>query len=157
MLRGVVNSYYQKQMAQEAIRRVEGVQSIENHLEVDWSLRGAHPAARHADTQCAHCCVCRHCHRRLRLGHLPSVASPQSLGSAGLPGGSAHDRGFRDCNSGQFTLRGRTSAAALRSSADSPQSRIMPSDACTRLCSHSNWLISLAVNCSTSASSNTSR
>jgi osmotically-inducible protein OsmY len=38
VLRGVVNSYYQKQMAQEAIRRVEGVQSIENHLEVDWAV-----------------------------------------------------------------------------------------------------------------------
>ncbi|MEX2114824.1 MAG: BON domain-containing protein [Pirellulales bacterium] len=38
VLRGVVNSYYQKQMAQEAVRRVEGVQSIENHLEVDWAV-----------------------------------------------------------------------------------------------------------------------
>ncbi len=41
VLRGVVNSYYQKQMAQEAIRRVEGVQSIENHLEVDWAVTPA--------------------------------------------------------------------------------------------------------------------
>jgi osmotically-inducible protein OsmY len=41
VLRGVVNSYYQKQMAQEAVRRVEGVQSIENHLEVDWAVTPA--------------------------------------------------------------------------------------------------------------------
>lgn len=38
VLRGVVNSYYHKQLAQEAVRRVEGVQSIENHLEVDWAV-----------------------------------------------------------------------------------------------------------------------
>jgi osmotically-inducible protein OsmY len=37
VLRGVVGSYYQKQMAQEAVRRLEGVHSIENHLEVDWA------------------------------------------------------------------------------------------------------------------------
>ena len=30
VLRGVVNSYYQKQMAQEALRRLEGVHHIEN-------------------------------------------------------------------------------------------------------------------------------
>jgi osmotically-inducible protein OsmY len=36
VLRGKVQSYYQKQMAQEAIRRVEGVGEIENCLEVDW-------------------------------------------------------------------------------------------------------------------------
>jgi osmotically-inducible protein OsmY len=36
VLRGVVNSYYQKQMAQEALRRVEGVDRIENQLEVNW-------------------------------------------------------------------------------------------------------------------------
>jgi len=35
-LRGVVNSYYQKQMAQEAIRRIDGVFSIANELQVDW-------------------------------------------------------------------------------------------------------------------------
>lgn len=33
-LRGVVRSYYQKQMAQEAIRRIEGVQEVLNELEV---------------------------------------------------------------------------------------------------------------------------
>ena len=34
VLRGVVGSYYQKQMAQEAVRRVEGVDEIANELEV---------------------------------------------------------------------------------------------------------------------------
>jgi osmotically-inducible protein OsmY len=37
VLRGVVSSYYQKQMAQEALRRLKGVDHIENHLEVNWS------------------------------------------------------------------------------------------------------------------------
>lgn len=36
-LRGVVNTYYQKQMAQEAIRYVDGVAEIANELEVCWS------------------------------------------------------------------------------------------------------------------------
>jgi len=36
VLRGVVGSYYQKQMAQEALRRIDGVHQIENHLEVCW-------------------------------------------------------------------------------------------------------------------------
>ena len=35
-LHGTVHSYYQKQMAQEALRRLEGVQSIDNRLEVSW-------------------------------------------------------------------------------------------------------------------------
>ena len=35
-LRGVVGTYYQKQMAQEAVRRVEGVEEITNELEVCW-------------------------------------------------------------------------------------------------------------------------
>ena len=35
-LRGVVGTYYQKQMAQEAIRYVDGVHEIANELEVDW-------------------------------------------------------------------------------------------------------------------------
>jgi osmotically-inducible protein OsmY len=38
VLRGVVSSYYHKQMAQEALRRLEGVDAIENRLEVDWAL-----------------------------------------------------------------------------------------------------------------------
>ena len=36
VLRGTVNSYYQKQMAQETLLRLEGVDQIENHLEVNW-------------------------------------------------------------------------------------------------------------------------
>ncbi len=35
-LTGRVNSYFQKQMAQEAIRRVDGVEQIDNQLQVDW-------------------------------------------------------------------------------------------------------------------------
>ncbi len=37
VLQGVVGTYFQKQMAQEALRRVDGVQEIENNLEVAWS------------------------------------------------------------------------------------------------------------------------
>jgi osmotically-inducible protein OsmY len=36
-LRGTVGSYFQKQMAQEAIRHVVGVQEIANEVEVCWS------------------------------------------------------------------------------------------------------------------------
>ena len=36
VLRGTVRSYYHKQMAQEILRRVDGVRRIENQLEVDW-------------------------------------------------------------------------------------------------------------------------
>jgi osmotically-inducible protein OsmY len=35
-LRGVVGTYFQKQMAQEAIRYVDGVSEITNELEVCW-------------------------------------------------------------------------------------------------------------------------
>jgi len=35
-LRGIVGTYYQKQMAQEAVRGVEGVEEIANELEVCW-------------------------------------------------------------------------------------------------------------------------
>jgi osmotically-inducible protein OsmY len=35
-LRCVVNTYFQKQMAQEAIRHVDGVAEIANELEVCW-------------------------------------------------------------------------------------------------------------------------
>lgn len=35
-LRGVVGTYYQKQMAQEVLRRVDGVSQIANELEVHW-------------------------------------------------------------------------------------------------------------------------
>jgi osmotically-inducible protein OsmY len=37
VLRGTVHSYYQKQMAQEMLKAVDGVHEIENHLEVCWS------------------------------------------------------------------------------------------------------------------------
>ena len=36
-LRGHVDSYFKKQMAQEAVRRVDGVERIENLLEVSWN------------------------------------------------------------------------------------------------------------------------
>ncbi|HEY1603166.1 MAG TPA: BON domain-containing protein [Pirellulales bacterium] len=36
VLRGVVRSYYQKQMAQEVLKSVDGVNEIENQLEVCW-------------------------------------------------------------------------------------------------------------------------
>ena len=36
-LRGVVGTYFQKQMAQEAIRYVDGVSEIANELEVCWT------------------------------------------------------------------------------------------------------------------------
>jgi osmotically-inducible protein OsmY len=35
-LRGVVGTYFQKQMAQEALRHVDGVHEIANELEVCW-------------------------------------------------------------------------------------------------------------------------
>jgi osmotically-inducible protein OsmY len=35
-LRGTVGTFFQKQMAQEAIRHVAGVQEIANELEVCW-------------------------------------------------------------------------------------------------------------------------
>ncbi len=37
VLRGVVKTYFQKQMAQEALRRVSGVKQIDNQVEVDWA------------------------------------------------------------------------------------------------------------------------
>lgn len=36
ILQGRVRSYYQKQMAQEALRNLEGVERIVNDLQVDW-------------------------------------------------------------------------------------------------------------------------
>lgn len=35
-LHGVVGSYYQKQMAQETLRKIDGVDAIDNLLEVHW-------------------------------------------------------------------------------------------------------------------------
>jgi osmotically-inducible protein OsmY len=37
VLKGKVKSFFQKQMAQEAIRRLDGVQKIDNLLEVNWA------------------------------------------------------------------------------------------------------------------------
>lgn len=37
VLSGTVDSYFQKQMAQEAVRHLDGVQQIDNQLEVHWS------------------------------------------------------------------------------------------------------------------------
>ena len=36
-LEGTVDSFFQKQMAQELIRRVDGVDKIENQLKVNWA------------------------------------------------------------------------------------------------------------------------
>ena len=36
VLKGSVDSFFQKQMAQEALRRIDGVERIENLLEVNW-------------------------------------------------------------------------------------------------------------------------
>jgi osmotically-inducible protein OsmY len=36
-LRGRVESYFQKQMAQEALRQVDGIAEIANELEVSWA------------------------------------------------------------------------------------------------------------------------
>ena len=35
-LEGTVDSFFQKQMAQELLRRVDGVEQIENQLQVNW-------------------------------------------------------------------------------------------------------------------------
>lgn len=37
VLRGVVPSYYQKQVAQEVVRMVDGVERVDNQLEVAWT------------------------------------------------------------------------------------------------------------------------
>lgn len=37
VLRGTVATYYQKQMATEAVRRLDGVEQIENNLDVSWA------------------------------------------------------------------------------------------------------------------------
>ncbi|MEX0818515.1 MAG: BON domain-containing protein [Pirellulaceae bacterium] len=34
VVRGVVSSYYEKQMAQETLLRVDGVEAVDNHLKV---------------------------------------------------------------------------------------------------------------------------
>jgi osmotically-inducible protein OsmY len=37
VLKGNVRSFFEKQMAQEAVRRIDGVQMIDNLLEVNWA------------------------------------------------------------------------------------------------------------------------
>ncbi|MEC7497935.1 MAG: BON domain-containing protein [Planctomycetota bacterium] len=37
ILEGDVDSYYDKQMLQEVVRRIEGVEEIENRLLVEWA------------------------------------------------------------------------------------------------------------------------
>jgi hypothetical protein len=37
VLEGNVRSFFEKQMAQEAIRRIDGVQMIDNRIEVSWA------------------------------------------------------------------------------------------------------------------------
>jgi osmotically-inducible protein OsmY len=37
VLKGSVRTFFQKQMAQEAIRRIDGVEGIDNLLEVNWA------------------------------------------------------------------------------------------------------------------------
>lgn len=36
IVRGTVDSYYLKQMAQETLRKVDGVEKVENQLQVHW-------------------------------------------------------------------------------------------------------------------------
>jgi osmotically-inducible protein OsmY len=37
VLKGNVRSFFEKQMAQEALRRIDGVERIDNLLEVNWA------------------------------------------------------------------------------------------------------------------------
>jgi len=37
VLKGSVTTFFQKQMAQETIRRIDGVEQIENLLQVNWA------------------------------------------------------------------------------------------------------------------------
>ena len=37
IINGSVQSYFEKQMAQEALRQIQGIKSIENQLEVIWN------------------------------------------------------------------------------------------------------------------------
>ena len=37
VIQGTVNSYFEKQMAQEVLRNIEGVHSVQNELQVTWS------------------------------------------------------------------------------------------------------------------------
>ena len=37
ILKGSVSTFFQKQMAQEALRRIDGIEQIENLLQVNWA------------------------------------------------------------------------------------------------------------------------
>jgi osmotically-inducible protein OsmY len=37
ILKGIVSTFFQKQMAQEVCRRIDGVEQIENLLQVNWA------------------------------------------------------------------------------------------------------------------------
>ena len=39
VVRGTVSSFFQKQMAQEELRRIDGVRSIDNRLSVHWASK----------------------------------------------------------------------------------------------------------------------
>lgn len=41
VIEGGVSSYYEKQLAQELARRIEGIDEIENRLKVAWEETGA--------------------------------------------------------------------------------------------------------------------
>jgi len=43
LLRGRVTSFYQKQIAQTAARRLPGVERVVNELEVEWNVGGRTP------------------------------------------------------------------------------------------------------------------
>ena len=37
VLRGTVQTFYEKQMAQEVVRRIDGVDEVDNRVEVNWA------------------------------------------------------------------------------------------------------------------------
>ena len=37
VLRGTVQTFYEKQMAQEVVRRLDGVDEVDNRVEVNWA------------------------------------------------------------------------------------------------------------------------
>lgn len=43
VLHGRVKSFFQKQMAQETLKRLDGVEKVINELEVEWMARPHHP------------------------------------------------------------------------------------------------------------------
>lgn len=46
VLEGDVNSYYDKQLVQEIVRRIDGVEEVDNRLLVDWAtISEEHEAA----------------------------------------------------------------------------------------------------------------